>query len=118
MAKRSQRKINNELEELRLPASDTTPNRTIRVPADEWNTGLQAASQNGEKLPAVIRRSIADYAAQTNDGYRTEYRATSLADAQMVVMGITGDLADVRRQFPTKHWRLESCRRSTYQPVN
>ncbi|MFV8049965.1 hypothetical protein [Mycobacterium sp. 48b] len=98
------------------PEGDT-PNRTVRIPTIEWNAGLRAAAENGEKLPAVIRRGIASYVAQTDDDYRTEYRATSVADSQLVVMGISGELASVRRQFPAKHWHLESCRRSTYQPV-
>ncbi|WP_195165913.1 hypothetical protein [Mycobacteroides abscessus] len=94
-----------------------TPNRTFRCPADEWNAGLQAAADNGEHLPAVIRRSIADYVRQSDDGFSTEYRATSITDPELIVTGIRGELADIRRQFPSKHWHLESCRRSPYQPV-
>lgn len=102
---------------MRADSEGATPNRTFRCPADEWNAGLAAADANGEHLPAVIRRAIADYVSQSGDGFRTEYRATSRADPQMVVNGIEGYLADVRRQFPSKHWHLESCRRSPYQPV-
>ncbi|MFV8266495.1 hypothetical protein ACNQR9_26105 [Mycolicibacterium peregrinum] len=100
-----------------LDPDGDTPNRTVRIPPAEWNAGLRAAAMNGEKLAAVIRRGIASYVAETDDDYHTEYRATSVTDSQLVVMGIAGDLAAVRRQFPTKYWRLESCRRSTYQPV-
>lgn len=94
-----------------------TPNRTVRIPTSEWNAGLDAAADNGEHLPAVIRRAIADYVSQSNEGFRTEYRATSIANSELVVTGIEGDLAEIRRQFPVKHWRLESCRRSRYEPV-
>lgn len=95
-----------------------TPNRTVRIPGDEWNAGLRAAAANGEHLPAVIRREIADYVSQSNNGSRTEYRAISTADSELVVAGITGELSEIRRQFPAKYWRLESCRRSPYQPVS
>lgn len=94
-----------------------TPNRTFRCPADEWNAGLDAAAANGEPLPAVIRRAIADYVSQSGAGFNTEYRATSIADPELTVTGIKGQLTEVRRQFPAKHWHLESCRRSPYQPV-
>lgn len=98
-------------------ADGSTPNRTVRIPTNEWNAGLRAAANNGEHLPTVIRRSIADYVSQTTEGFHTEYRATSLANPKFSVSGIEGDLAEIRRQFPAKHWRLESCRRSPYQPV-
>lgn len=98
-------------------ATEETPKRTFRIPDDEWEAGLQAASDNGESLPLVIRRGIADYVGQSGDGFRTEYRATSITDPELIVTGIEGELADIRRQFPSKHWHLESCRRSPYQPV-
>ncbi|WP_457181089.1 hypothetical protein [Mycobacteroides abscessus] len=98
-------------------ATEETPKRTVRIPDSEWEAGLRAASDNGESLPLVIRRGIADYVSQSGSGFCTEYRATSITNPQTVVTGIEGDLADVRRQFPAKYWRLDSYRRSPYQPI-
>lgn len=98
-----------------VPDEDqSTPRRTIRVPDDEWESGLAAAEANGENLSAVIRRRIADYA----EGAATvEYRATSRTNPGLVVEKIAGNLDDVRRLFPSKHWHVDSREVTGYRPV-
>jgi hypothetical protein len=94
-----------------------TDQRTIRIPDDQWEAGLAAAKANGENISAVVRRKIAEYVQTTTEGYRTEYRATSLAEPGRTVTGITGDLKDILLQYPPTHWQLETCQRSPYFPV-
>lgn len=98
-----------------VPDEDqSTPRRTIRIPDDEWESGMAAAEANGESLSAVIRRRIADYAA---GAAKVEYRATSRSDPGLVVRNITGQIDEVRSLFPAKHWHVESREVTGYRPV-
>jgi hypothetical protein len=98
-----------------VPDEDqSTPRRTIRIPDDEWESGLAAAEANGESLSAVIRRRIADY---TEGTATVEYRATSRTDPGLVVEKIIGDLDEVRSHFPAKHWQVESREVTGYRSV-
>ncbi len=99
-----------------VPDEDqSTPRRSIRIPDDEWESGLAAAEANGESLPAVVRRRIADYAEGAAQA--VEYRATSRTNPGWVVENITGGLDDVRSHFPAKHWYVESREVTGYRPV-
>lgn len=98
-----------------VPEEDqSTPRRTIRIPDDEWESGLSAAEANGESLSAVIRRRVADYA---EGAVTVEYRATSRTNPGLVVEKITGSLDDVRSHFPPKHWHVDSREVTGYRPV-
>jgi hypothetical protein len=41
-----------------------TPNRVVRIPDDEWRAAQAAAAAAGESVTAVVRRALADYAAE------------------------------------------------------
>lgn len=96
-----------------VPDDDqSTPRRTIRIPDDEWNAGLQAAETNQETLSAVIRRRVADYVLS---GVNVEYRATSRSIPGLTVQNITGDPDEIRSHFPAKHWILEGREATAYR---
>jgi hypothetical protein len=97
------------------------PRRTIRIPDEEWNAAMAAASRTGDTLSTVIRRALTAYtmgqAGEVAD-FHTEYRATSkldLADGPAVVTGITGALDTVRQLYPANRWHLEERDVSPYR---
>ncbi|MFE3023216.1 hypothetical protein [Nocardia tengchongensis] len=104
-------------------ATDDTgvPRRTIRIPDEEWNAGMAAASRNSETLSQVIRRAIATYAMDQADelgDYQIEYRATSkinLAGEPVVVAGLTGDIDTVRQLYPSTKWWIDERDVSPYR---
>lgn len=108
---------------IEVMANDDTgvPRRTIRIPDEEWNAGMAAASRNGETLSAVVRRAITAYAmdqAADLGDYHVEYRATSkldLAGEPVVVTGLTGDIDTVRQLYPATRWHLEERDVSPYR---
>ncbi|WP_067714600.1 hypothetical protein [Nocardia yamanashiensis] len=103
------------------PDETSARRRTIRIPDEEWNAGMAAASRNGETLSAVIRRAITTYAmdgASELGNYQVEYRATSriaLGEGPVVVTGIHGDLDTIRQLYPPTKWRIEERDVSPYR---
>ena len=44
-----------------MPNQPATPNRTIRVPDEEWEPARRVAADRGETLTDVIRRALRRY---------------------------------------------------------
>lgn len=45
----------------RVPNQPKTPQRTVRIPDDEWEDAKEAAAAAGETVTDVIRRALVDY---------------------------------------------------------
>ena len=45
-----------------VPNQPKTPQRTVRVPDDEWDAAKAAAERQGETVTDVIRRALRSYA--------------------------------------------------------
>lgn len=95
----------------------TTPRRTVRIPDAKWDAGQAKAQAEGHNLTSVLRRLLDGYLA----GHRIEYRVTSktaLDGAPVVVDGLTGDLADIRKLYPPSRWLIEEYDVSPPRPVH
>jgi len=49
----------------------TTPNRSVRVPDQEWAEAQAIAAWRGESVGLVIRNALRDYIARNANAHRT-----------------------------------------------
>ena len=44
-----------------MPNQPATPNRTMRIPDEEWEPALRIAADRGETVTDVVRRALRRY---------------------------------------------------------
>jgi hypothetical protein len=50
-----------------VPNQPSTPNRTLRIPDEEWETARRIAADRGETVTDVVRRALRRYIREFGD---------------------------------------------------
>lgn len=50
-----------------MPNQPATPNRTLRIPDEEWEPAMRVAHDRGETVTDVVRRALRRYVREFGD---------------------------------------------------